>query len=414
MVKHNGVISIVKCCFWGLLLYIFSGSQSLISLPAVITDILLVAVILISSILDGWRLRLKNDQFFQFSIRHFILPAVLILIYSTIIQLVRGLSFDYLQNTITTEVRYLAYYLLGIVAVRVFGKRTVEYLLAMAVTAYLPAFIQHFGQYGPVGGITIMLNPEIFHIQTPLEIHTLTYIFGFMALYYSYRWLVEKDRSVKWLVFFSIFLTAIGTKRIVLAAMVASILMMFILNRINPRQRYDLMRLGSVILIGSAIVFVYLVHSGVLEQMTAMFGVESSSRFVIWNLLQKKYDMSPLFLGYGISYGARIMHYVWQQAGLAHAVALHNDILRVYLGLGFVGALLYWYNYFYATMRKARKVSSIHAATFVFTMATYFFINSMTSNEGVNPMTNGMYFMILYTVVCFDSRNGGEQPTEQR
>ena len=246
-----------------------------------------------------------------------------------------------------------------------------------------------------------MLNPEIFHIQTPLEIHTMTYVFGFMALYYAYRWFVEKESGVKWLFFVSVFLTAIGTKRIVLMAMLAAIVMMVVLNRIKPGQRYSLMRLGCMILIASSFAFLYLVHSGILERMTAALGVESSSRFVLWNLLQNKYDMSPLFMGYGISYGARIMHYVWQRAGLANAVALHNDILRVYLGMGFMGSLLYWYNYFYATMRKANRICSTDVAMFVFSMAAYFYINSMTSNEGVNPMTNGMYFMILYTGVCF-------------
>lgn len=415
MIRTKGTLGIVKVCFWGILLYIFLGSQNLIPLPALATDVLVVGMILATSILDGWRLRLRNDGAFRFGIRHFVLPSVLILVYSLLIQLMRGLSFDYLQNSITTEIRYIAYYLLGIVAVRAFGKRTVDYLLLMALAAYVPAFAQHLGQYGLLGGLTILLNPAIFHIQTPLEIHTMTYIFGFMALYYAYLWFVEKNCSGKWLFFLTVFLTVIGTKRIVLAAMAASVCMMFVLSRINPRQRYSLMRLGCMILICVSFVFLYLVHSGIMEQLIAAFDMESSSRFILWGLVRNKYSLSPLFMGYGISYGARIMHYVWQQAGLAHAVALHNDILRVYLGLGFAGALLYWYNYFYATMRKARKVSSIHAATFVFSMATYFFINSMTSNEGVNPMTNGMYFMILYTVVCFDSHNSTlEPPREQR
>lgn len=405
MIKTNGTLGIVKICFWGILLYVFLGSQNLIPLPAIATDVLVVGVILISSILDGWRLRFQTDKYFQFSIRHFIVPAVLILIYSFLVQLIRGLTFDYLKNTLTTEVRYLLYYLLGIVAVRAFGRKTVEYLMLMAVAAYVPAFMEHFQQYGLVGGITVMLNPEIFHIQTPLEIHTMTYIFGFMALYYAYRWLVEKNSGSKWLFFLSVFLTVIGTKRIILAALVASVLMMLVLSRISPGQRYSLMRIGCVILIASSFLFLYLVHSGILERMTAVLGVESSSRFVLWNLLQDKYDMSPLFMGYGISYGARIMHYVWRAANLSNAVALHNDVLRIYLGLGFIGALLYWYNYFYATMCKAKKVASINAATFVFSIAAYYFINSMTSNEGINPMTSGMYFMILYTVVCFGTHN---------
>lgn len=413
MIRTNGTLGIIKFCFWGALLYIFLGSQNLIPLPAVLTDALIIAVILASSILDGWRLRFRRDKTLQFSIRHFIMPAVLILIYSCLNQLLRGLTFDYLKNSLTTEIRYIAYYLLGIVAVRAFGSRTVDYLLLMAVAAYVPAFAKHFQKYGLVGGITIMLNPEIFHIQTPLEIHTMTYILGFMALYYAYRWWVEKNAGAKWFFLISAILTVIGTKRIVLAAMFASVFMMLVLIRIKPEQRYSLMRLGCMILIVSSFAFLYLVHSGILERMTAALGVESSSRFLLWNLLRNKYDMSPLFMGYGISYGARIMHYVWQRAGLANAVALHNDILRVYLGLGFGGTILYWYNYFYATMRRARRIASIDVATFVFTIATYFFINSLTSNEGVNPMTNGMYFTILYTVVCYGNHNStGREATE--
>lgn len=410
MIGKNGTHGIVKISFWFILLFIFLGTQNLIPLPAIATDVLIVGVILVSSILGGWRLRFRTDKTFQFSIRHFVVPVILIFVYSLMIQLLRELSFDYLQNTLTTAMRYAAYYLLGIVAVSAFGKKTVEYLLLMAVVAYVPAFARHFQQYGLAGGVSIMLNPEIFHIQTPLEIHTMTYIFGFMALYYAYRWFVEKETGAKWLFFVSVFLTVIGTKRIVLMAMFAATLMMVVLNRIKPSQRYSLMRLGCMILIASSFVFLYLVHSGILEEITAVFGVDSSSRFVLWNMLRNKYDMSPLFMGYGLSYGARIMHYVWQQAGLAHAVALHNDILRVYLGLGFAGSALYWYNYFYATMRRANRICSTDVAMFVFSMAAYFYINSMTSNEGINPMTNGMYFMILYTVVCFGKHtdHGGQ------
>ena len=404
MNKTTGAHGLVKTCFLGFLLYVYLGTQNLIPLPAVLTDAVIIFVILASSIMDGWRIRFKTDEAFRFGIRHFMLPVLLIFVYSIPNQLVRGLSFDYLQNTITTCVRFLAYYCVGMITVRVFGKRTVEYLLLMGIVAYVPAFIRHFQMYGLAGGITILLSLDVFHANLALEIHTLTYIFGFIALYYAYRLCVEKEKGARWLFWLSVLLTMVGVKRIVLAALVFAIIMMLILNRFKPSQRYNLMHLGCWLLIASSFAFLYLVHSGILEQALSSFGVNTNDRLFLWGLVRDKYTISPLFLGHGISYGTRIMEYVWKNTHLIHMVALHCDIIRLYLGVGFVGSLLYWYNFFYATMRRVNRICSTNAAMFAFTMAVYFYINSATSNEGLNPITNGIFFAIIYTVVSFGPR----------
>lgn len=406
MSMTSGTLGIVKICFCGFLLYIFLGTQSLIGLPTVVTDLLMVAVILATSLLSGWRLKIKMDTPVQFGVIHFIAPVIVIFVYSTLNQLMRSLGADYLTHGVTLAVRFTVYYVIGIVIVAIFGKKTVDYMLAMGIVAYIPAFIEHFKQYGLVSGFTIMLNPEIFHIQTPLEIHTMTYIFGFITLYYGYNWFVERESKAKWLFFISVMLTLIGTKRIILASVFASLVMMYVLSRIHPRQRYCLMMLGCFILICTSVLYIYVIHSGVLEELFTTLGINANFRFNFWNYFHNRYSMSPLFSGYGLSFGARVMQHEWQNIpGLGKLTNMHNDLLRIYLGLGFVGSLLYWYNYFYGTMRRAARIAGSKAATFVFTMATYFFINAMVCNEGINPITNGMYFMIIYTVVRFGAES---------
>jgi hypothetical protein len=79
MKLKNSTQPIVKVCIGLVLLYIFLGTQNLIPLPALVTDGLLILVIIASSMLDGWRLRLKKDQPFRFGIRHFVVPMLLML-----------------------------------------------------------------------------------------------------------------------------------------------------------------------------------------------------------------------------------------------------------------------------------------------------------------------------------------------
>lgn len=403
MIKIKGVRGVVTFCYFALFAYIFLGTQNLITPPTVVSDVLIIGFVTVSTIVDDWKLKIRLDKGFLYSIRHFVIPIGLIFAYSMLNQLIRGLSSDYLKHTITLCFRMVEYYALGIQCCRLFGKKTADYLLAVAILAYIPAFIRHFAVFGLVRGLLVLISPDIFGRQIELEVHTMTYIFGFLTLLYFYRLFVQKETNTKGRFIASLLMTVAGVKRIVLAALAAALILMVVLKFLKQKKRYLVMRLIALGMVLMAFAYLYLIRTGILEKVFDYIGIGASFRFNFWNHFRDRYTVNPMFMGYGISYGARVMQHEWRNIkDLSSVTNMHNDVLRIYLGLGFTGSLLYWYNFFYAGMRRIKRMCSVNTAMFSLVVSTYYFLTSMVANEGINALTNGVYFLMLYLMVCFD------------
>ena len=175
-----------------------------------------------------------------------------------------------------------------------------------------------------------------------LEIHDLTFVFGQMVLYYAvfapHSTLQEKRKRRRYLLLCCWFFL-VGMKRIAIPAVVLFILIALLLRKRKvPNWFYPAVG-GCYILFFLA--FLYCVRNGIITALLLRFGIDMMGRDYLWSLANPYYEFSITYLGHGFEYVDTIIAQ-WYDAGLLNqAIPFHNDILKVFVEVGFPGFLLW-------------------------------------------------------------------------
>ncbi len=175
-----------------------------------------------------------------------------------------------------------------------------------------------------------------------LEIHELTFLFGMYIVYFTAfaPKTTKKERREKYFgLLFSIFFFAVGLKRIAIAAVIFAIIYAFFVKRSKHIAR-------TVVITGSFwfvffFAFLYLVRSGVVTSVMEKFGVDMMGRDYIWKMTEQFYELSPAYLGRGFEAVSTIVQNWYDSGLLEKAYPFHNDILKVFVELGFPGFCLW-------------------------------------------------------------------------
>ncbi len=386
--------------YYAILIYVIYG-EFFFSFPAVTTDILVVGFIFLSSYADRFSLRIPQKEG-KYLFSSIIIPAIIMLVYSLVTQVVYSFSSDYLVRTVTMCVRFAVYGIFAMQSARVFGEKTVNVLLTSCIIAYIPSIVTFFLTYGFFNGIIALFSSDIHHESIALEVHRLTYIFGFISVYFFYQKIIN-GKMVMPQAITSLCFMLMGVKRIAYLALAIAIAFIFVLKFQKNRTRYKTVIISSVTMICFALLYIYLIRYGHLQTLFRTLGIEDSFRFNFWNFVQSKYEVSPTFFGYGISYPQRFMAHEWSNIkDLSAATHLHNDVLGYYLGLGFIGFILFFSMYFHGQVKLINKYFSVNTAAFAFVISLFFFILMTTCNEGMPGFIYGLYITTIFAMIQSD------------
>lgn len=175
-----------------------------------------------------------------------------------------------------------------------------------------------------------------------LEIHDLTFVFGQLALYAAvfapHRTTQERKSRRRLLVSSSLFFL-VGMKRIAIPAL----LVFGLWGTLGRRMRHpDRLVLATGIgWTGFFFVYLYLVRSGLITRWMQMLNVDMMGRDYIWKLAEPYYELSVTYLGHGFEYVDAIVAQLNQTGVLQIGLAFHNDVLKVFVELGFPGMCLW-------------------------------------------------------------------------
>ena len=131
----------------------------------------------------------------------------------------------------------------------------------------------------------------------------------------------------------------VGMKRIAIPAVVLFILIALLLRKRKvPSWFYPAVG-GCYILFFLA--FLYCVRYGIISRLLNSVGVDMMGRDYLWSMANPYYEFSITYLGHGFEYVDTIIGQ-WYSAGLInHPYPFHNDILKVFVEVGFPGFLLW-------------------------------------------------------------------------
>lgn len=394
--------------YYILLIYSIFGKY-LFSVPDAVSDILVVGFILLSLHNDGYRLNVPR-KLGNYCIWVVIVPALIILSTSVITQVFKSLSMDYLVRSTTLCVRWILYCLLGLRTVYVFKEESSDILLVSCLIAYIPSILLYFLQNGIVDGFYTLFSGEAHNKAGALEVHRVTYVFGFLAIYYLYQWLIFRKKFFS-RALLSIVLLLLGVKRVASFALVLILIMLLIIKFIkNDKYKYRVTLFLSTLFIVTALVFVYLIKSGNIENTFKTLGIDDKFRFNFWNHISSEYEFSLSFFGNGISYAQRFMWHEWANIkDLASVTNLHNDVLSYYIGLGFLGFIAFFGMFFAGQIILQKKWFTVNSAVLTFLLSAFYFIVMTTSNEGLPGFVYGCFMMLIFAIASSEQTNSNEK-----
>jgi hypothetical protein len=171
-----------------------------------------------------------------------------------------------------------------------------------------------------------------------LEIHDITFLFGQFLVYYAIfapRDTKEERQRNHRNIGFAIFFMLVGLKR---STFPAALLMIIVGTFISKRKyMYRWIFAVGIGIIAFFWLYLYLVHTGIFADIMNSLGIDMMGRDYFWSMANDYYEFSPRYMGRGFEAVDSIV-YSWYCAGLInHAYPFHNDILKVFVEIGFVG-----------------------------------------------------------------------------
>lgn len=213
-----------------------------------------------------------------------------------------------------------------------------------------------------------------------MEIHDITFAFGFFVIYFMFFAKHNKERIVDLIL--AIFFFVLGWKRIALAALPIAIIFAIIMGRMRPKTRKRFMTFCAWTFVILSFLYVVATKTRVFEMVMNYLNIDTMGRNEVYGFIEKYYDINFGFLGYGFEYTTVILEQIQKtnpelKIGV---LALHNNILTVYIELGFVG---FWAWIIYTWVFQLRWMYSHwgeKVAMLFFLCELYIFITYTTDN----------------------------------
>ena len=148
----------------------------------------------------------------------------------------------------------------------------------------------------------------------------------------------------------------------------------------RPKSRKRFMQIIAWGFVIFSFLYVVATRTGVFDAVTETLGINTMGRNEVYDYIEKYYDISLGFIGYGFEYTTVILQQVMLDNPEAKigVVALHNNILTVYIELGFIG---FWAWLLYTWVFQLRWMLTHwgeKVAMLFFLSEMYIFITYMT------------------------------------
>lgn len=214
-----------------------------------------------------------------------------------------------------------------------------------------------------------------------LEIHDLTFVFGQLVLYYAAfaPKNTRKERQTRrFLLFACLFFFLVGMKRIAIPAVV--LFLVFALAFRRKKKMTVFLTVIGVLWIAFFFLYIYSIWTGALSEALGKLGVNMMGRDYLWRLAGDYYTFSPTFMGHGFEYVDTIVS-DWYRSGLInHPYPFHNDILKVFVEVGFPGFLLWSGILYVAYPIFWAKYADGKTALLYMTLLSYMTVTYLTDN----------------------------------
>lgn len=356
--------------------------------------------IVIIEIVLGIR-RTSYKLFFE-GIKSFLLPWFIVTVISVITAInvyETNIQGDYLQS-IRKFVYVCFSFLFAYIVYRKFGKQS---LFMLAIAGFISYATVIFRWIYVAKDFETMLHPFNNVVEgVTLEVHELTYIFGILFLYFllSQDYTKHQKRIICGFLLVGIFL---GNKRALYIGLAISLFVYWLFHKFENRQKRYLLIIICLLYFAILFGWLYIVKSGMLELFMFRYGINTSSRFRFWNYFRDIYEITPNYFGRGMSYTDNVLatKLFQETARISGSTNMHNDILKSYIGWGFIPFVYYYFNFFVLQTKKFIKLDKGMNAWKYFTVIScvlyVYFFDNMIDAIGFNLAIFLIWFALMDT-----------------
>lgn len=306
-------------------------------------------------------------------------------------------------------------------AVYLFGRKSIDYTLYAMCAANIYIVLDAIKAFGIgefVTGLIALAKSggiDTNEAMLALEVHDLTFAFGLMMLFS-----MNFEKGGRRLIFtaLSTLFFFLGIKRIALIALIGVFFMELFIKRMSPRVQRIIVILISIAAIVICFGYVYLIQSGLFNEIVHALDIDTMGRDNLYAAFQDIYEFSPTFRGYGIGYVTRTIS-LWTDAKIGifgtHVFGgMHNDIVTMYIELGFWGfAFWIWYSW-NGRIIWCQKEFGMKAALLLLYETIYAFVTYATDNTVFYCYINTVFMLLPIALAIGEQEQGEEKVKHER
>lgn len=235
--------------------------------------------------------------------------------------------------------------------------------------------------------LLVTFTAESGPLMMMLEVNDLTFAFGPFLIYL----LLNRKKTPHfffWLIVVT-FLFMAGLKRIAIPAVLLGVFVAFLLQKMPQKAARQTALCLSVGMMLVSFLYIAGIRMGLFEYLEAKLGINTMGRVNMFENLAPYYDVNFTFMGRGTGFE----RYVDWASGTIFQnpqrtiMQIHNDFMRMYLNIGFVGYWVWLIGYLVVRIRYWFLRAGQMAGCTFFAICIYCFVLYATDNTIYYPYT---------------------------
>ncbi len=233
--------------------------------------------------------------------------------------------------------------LVALSGIYLFGKESINLVFIGFCTSNAAIMMLEVPNFGLLESIRsvwhcVITFGDAYGYARSLELHEMTFLMGQFLIYYAAfaPYGTKRQKWERWIfTILSLFFFVVGMKRIAMPAAAVAVFLSYLLR--NRKNLGKILVTAGIGLFSFMFVFLNMVKNGTFADIMASFGVDMMGREHIWNLAHGYYEISPSFAGLGFEAVDTLIGEWYREGLMKQPYSLHNDLLKVFIELGFWG-----------------------------------------------------------------------------
>ena len=214
-----------------------------------------------------------------------------------------------------------------------------------------------------------------------IEIHDITFVMGVFLIYFLFFCPGERLRYLY--AGIALFLFFAGLKRIAFLSLALGLIFALFCKLLAAKNQRRVLIFTAFLIVAFCYFYIYIIQKGIFTQFLMDHEIELNGREKIYDYISNFYEVKPSYRGKGYEFCVQLLKSMkGTKDQVVSITAVHNDILKMYVEMGFWGFLgwivvYYIFQTHWYISRCGEKVAVCFMAINVYMLITYMTDNTM-------------------------------------